>query len=155
METITYGLEGSGRRKLTRLTLLFFMVEIFRLNFKSQPCLNTEKVGEDNNNTLTIGKSNDNVGNKNYPEPKQKYVKILVKDPFNNRDLILKVTKKQKGVISIIYLKLSLLILSIVFTLYLAVTSLLFIGFFCPKEGYTHTTLDAKSSICSNSIISL
>lgn len=106
------------------------MVEIFRLNFKSQPCLNTEKVGEDNNNTLTIGKSNDNVGNKNYPESKQKYVKILVKDPFNNRDLILKVTKKQKGVISIIYLKLSLLILSIVFTLYLAVTSLLFIDFF-------------------------
>lgn len=131
------------------------MVEIFKLNFKSQPCLNTEKVGEDNNNTLTIGKSNNNVGNKNYPEPKQKYVKILVKDPFNNRDLILKVTKKQKGVISIISLKLSLLVLSIVFTLYLAVTSLLFIDFFCPKEGYTHTTLDAKSSICSNSIISL
>ena len=26
-----------------------------------------------------------------------KYVKILVKDPYNNRDIILNVTKKQKG----------------------------------------------------------
>ena len=88
------------------IIMIFFMVEIFRLNFKSQPCLNTEKIGEDNNNILIIGESNDGSfpsaggtgGNKNYPEPKQKYVKILVKDPFNNRDLILKVTKKQKGV---------------------------------------------------------
>jgi len=112
------------------ILMIFFMVENFRLNFKSQPCLNTEKISDDNNNILIIGKANDNGGNKNYPEPKQKYVKILVKDPFNNRDLILKVTKKQKGVISIISLKLSLLVLSIVFTLYLAVTSLLFIYFF-------------------------
>jgi hypothetical protein len=36
----------------------------------------------------------------NSQDPKQKYVKILVNDPFNNRDLILKVTKKQKGVYS-------------------------------------------------------
>jgi len=80
------------------LLMIFFMVEIFRLNFKSQPSLNTEKIGDDNNNILTIGKANNNGGNKNSQEPKRKYVKVLVEDPFNNRNLILKVTKKQKGV---------------------------------------------------------
>jgi hypothetical protein len=82
---------------------------------------------------LVIGKANEGGSNKSSERlrsPKQKYVKILVNDPFNNRDVILKVTKKQKGVISIISLKLSLLVLSIVFTLYLAVASLLFIDFF-------------------------
>jgi len=82
------------------ILMIFFMVENFRLNFKSQPCLNTEKIGDDNNNILIIGKAKDNGGNKNYQDPKQKYVKILVNDPFNNRDVILKVTKKQKGIIS-------------------------------------------------------
>lgn len=82
------------------ILMIFFMVEIFRLNFKSQPSLNTEKIGDDNNNILTIGKANNNGGNKNSQEPKRKYVKILVEDPFNNRNLILKVTKKQKGVYS-------------------------------------------------------
>jgi len=36
------------------ILMIFFMVEIFRLNFKSQPCLNTEKIGDDNNNNLII-----------------------------------------------------------------------------------------------------
>lgn len=72
------------------------MVENFR--FKSQSFLNSEKIGNDNNNDLIIGKSNNDGGNKNSEDPKQKYVKILVNDPFDNRDLILKVAKKQKGV---------------------------------------------------------
>jgi hypothetical protein len=29
---------------------------------------------------------------------KRKYVKVFIKDPYNNRDIILKVTNKQKGV---------------------------------------------------------
>lgn len=66
-------------------------------NFKSQPSLKTEKVNNDNNN-LPTGNNNNNDGNNNSNNPKYKYVKVLVNDPFNNRDIILKVTKKQKGV---------------------------------------------------------
>lgn len=67
---------------------------IFNLN--SQSFLG--KINKDNNNVLTIGNNNNNNGeNKNKPNPKYKY-KVLVNDPFNNRDIILKVTKKQKGV---------------------------------------------------------
>lgn len=36
--------------------------------------------------------------NKNDNDRKHNYVKVLVEDPYNNRDIILKVTKKQKGV---------------------------------------------------------
>jgi hypothetical protein len=46
---------------------------------------------------IKIGNDNNNKGNKDF-KPKEKYVKILVEDPYNNRDLILKVTKKQKGI---------------------------------------------------------
>lgn len=67
-----------------------------------------ERVNCDNNNDIVItGKSNNNndgelislrADNKNSKYTKYNYVKILVDDPFNNRDIILKVTKKQKGV---------------------------------------------------------
>lgn len=67
-------------------------------NFKSQSTL-VEKRNKNNSNGLIIGKNNNNNDdNKNSPNPKYKYVKVLVNDPFNNRDIILKVTKKQKGV---------------------------------------------------------
>jgi hypothetical protein len=67
-------------------------------NFKPQSTL-VEKINKDNSNGLIIGNNNNkNDDNKNSPDPKHKYVKILVNDPFNNRDIILKVTKKQKGV---------------------------------------------------------
>lgn len=87
------------------ILMIFFMVENFRFNFKSQPCLNTNKIGGDNNNILIIGEAN-NLGGSCYAGPKtirvelapQKYVKILVNDPFNNRDVILKIAKKQKGI---------------------------------------------------------
>lgn len=110
--------------------MIFFMVEkkfnIF--NFKSQPSLKTEKVNNDNNNFLTGNNNND--GNNNSNNPKYKYVKVLVNDPFNNRDIILKVTKKQKGVILSFTLFLSLLLLPLVFTLYLTGNSLLCIESF-------------------------
>lgn len=41
--------------------------------------------------------NDNNTDNKDF-KPKEKYVKILVEDPYNNRDIILQVTKKQKGV---------------------------------------------------------
>ncbi len=54
---------------------------------------------------IKIGNDNNNKGNKYFkPCPPQcgkgqdKYVKILVEDPYNNRDIILKMTKKQKGI---------------------------------------------------------
>lgn len=56
------------------------------------------KVNINNNNNITIGNNNNNNDNKNVQDSKYKYVKLLVNDPFNNRDIILKVTKKQKGV---------------------------------------------------------
>lgn len=64
------------------------------LNMKSQPSLDTNMVN-DNKNLVIIANNNNNDGNQ---KPKHKYVKVLVEDPFNNRDIILKVTKKQKGV---------------------------------------------------------
>lgn len=79
------------------IVMIFFMVEksINMLKMKSQPGLDTNMVN-DNNNVVKIGNlNNNNDGDKN---PKHKYVKVLVEDPFNNRDIILKVTKNQKGV---------------------------------------------------------
>jgi len=83
------------------IIMIFFMVEkdFNMLNMKLQPSHhrymindnNVVKIGYDNNN-------NDNNNNDNYKKSKHKYVKILVDNPFNNRDIILKVTKKQKGV---------------------------------------------------------
>lgn len=55
------------------------------------------KVNINDNNNITIGNNNNNNDNQNNKDSKYKYVKILVNDPFNNRDIILKVTKKQKG----------------------------------------------------------
>jgi hypothetical protein len=107
--------------------MIFFMVNLKSfniLNMKSQLVYNTNTVNENKysftyNSNLNseaekslvlkaIGKSIDiNISNynsdtSNSPDkdkkPQRNYVKVLVKDPFNNRDIILKVTKKQKGV---------------------------------------------------------
>ena len=52
---------------------------------------------------MSLINESDNNKDDNNKKPKQEnkkhtYVKVLVDDPFNNRDIILKVTKKQKGV---------------------------------------------------------
>ena len=106
------------------ILMIFFMVEkdyILRL----QP-FTFFKVNDDNNNSLFISESSncnddhfnqnqdynnssqdeDNQGENNHNKKnsvasdakKHNYVKVLVDDPYNNRDIILKVTKKQKGV---------------------------------------------------------
>ena len=77
------------------IVMIFFMVENFFniFNFKSQLSLNIIEVNSHNNNMLITDNYNNNDGNKN---SKYKYVKILVNDPFNNRNIILKVTKKAK-----------------------------------------------------------
>lgn len=50
--------------------------------------------------TVKIGASQEhdyNQGNKRF-KPKYNYVKVLVENPYNNRKIILNVTKKQKGI---------------------------------------------------------
>jgi hypothetical protein len=82
------------------ILMIFFMVEkqIFILNMKSQPSLDIGIVNNSDNNDVVItgNNNNNNDGNKNSKKSKHKYVKVLVGDPFNYRDIILKVTKKQK-----------------------------------------------------------
>ena len=46
---------------------------------------------------IKVGEDFNNDKNKGF-KPEHKYVKVLVEDPYNNRDIILKLTKKQKGV---------------------------------------------------------
>lgn len=48
----------------------------------------------DNNSSNNNSNGNGDNGEKNTPG----YVKVEIKDPFNNRDIILKTTNKQKGV---------------------------------------------------------
>lgn len=94
------------------IIMIFFMVEKYFI-LKSQSITYFKKVNSDNNSLSLISESdNNNDGyngdNKNRNNEnnqiekgngkKHNYVKVLVDDPFNNRDIILKVTKKQKGV---------------------------------------------------------
>lgn len=79
------------------IVMIFFMVEIcfIVLNIKSQPRLQSDMVNDSDNNVVKIGNYNNNNQDK---KPEYKYVKVLIQDPFKNRDIILKVTKNQKGV---------------------------------------------------------
>lgn len=64
------------------------------LDIKSKLLLDTDMANNDNNNFVII--SNNNNSNNGDKKPKLNYVKVLVEDPINNRDIILKVTKKTK-----------------------------------------------------------
>lgn len=71
------------------------------LNMKPQLFLYTERVNEYNNcgsaATPDVKISSTNNYNNQDKNPKHhNYVKVLVKDPFNNRDIILRVAKKQE-----------------------------------------------------------
>ena len=83
------------------IIMIFFMVEKYFI-FNSQTIPLVKEVNSLNNNLSLINESDNNKDDNN-KKPKQEnkkhtYVKVLVDDPFNNRDIILKVTKKQKGV---------------------------------------------------------
>ena len=81
------------------IVMIFFMVKVYEnmSNIKSESLsANTDndfdlKIGNDDNGH----NNNDHENNKNF---KHKYVKVFIKDPYNNRDAILKITKTQKGV---------------------------------------------------------
>lgn len=81
------------------IVMIFFMVKINANMLNTKPSMFSTflyhaKIEE--NYDVTVEKDN-NTDNKDF-KPKKKYVKLLVEDPYNNRDIILQVTKKQKGI---------------------------------------------------------
>lgn len=81
------------------ILMIFFMVEksFNVLNMKSQSLHRDMENDSDNNNVVEIGNDNNNNDDKD-PLKKYKYVKVIVNDPLNNRDILAKVAKKQRGV---------------------------------------------------------
>lgn len=74
------------------IVMIFFMVKLNANMFKEK---------ETNINDIIIGNDNSDKTfqcstQKQPNEFEQKYLKVLIKDPYNNRDMILKLTKKAK-----------------------------------------------------------
>jgi hypothetical protein len=82
------------------IVMIFFMVKYFKLlNINLFSTLSINRT--DNNKIVIIENNNDNNynnENNNNNNFKYKYTKILIDNPFNNRDIILRIAKKQKGV---------------------------------------------------------
>ena len=87
------------------IIMIFFMVEKkLILKFQLSPFF--YKVDNDNNNlSLNVhndpnlnGNQNFNDNNEHKNDKKHNYIKVLVDDPFNNRNILLNVTKSQKGI---------------------------------------------------------
>jgi len=85
------------------ILMIFFMVKFNAYmfsNYKSRLVSVNNEINDNNNMII----SNNNNDNKEKDEEKAKennkfkYTKIIVENPYNNRDTILKITKKQKGV---------------------------------------------------------
>jgi hypothetical protein len=90
--------------------MIFFMVKKYFILYSHFTFF--REVNNDNNDALLLSKGdnndddnnpyneNDNYQNKhpNGDNKKHPYVKVLVDDPYNNRDIVLNVAKKQKGV---------------------------------------------------------
>lgn len=84
------------------IVMIFFMVKnLLILNMKSESLskVANENISNHNNNDVNLGNDNNNNDNENINKnPKDRYIKVFVKEPYNNRDIIRKVTKNQKGV---------------------------------------------------------
>ena len=77
------------------IIMIFFMVNFNAYMFnKSKLFLVNTKTNDDDSIII----ENNNKNEKEKRNDKFKYIKIIVENPYNNRDIILKVTKKQKGV---------------------------------------------------------
>jgi hypothetical protein len=76
------------------IVMIFFMVK-FNANMfnKSKLSLLSVNTKFNDNADIIIDNNNDNKENSKF-----KYIKVIVENPYENRDTILKVTKKQKGV---------------------------------------------------------
>jgi heme/copper-type cytochrome/quinol oxidase subunit 1 len=77
------------------ILMIFFMVKFNAYMFNTSKSLLENTKTNDNDNIMI---ENDNKNNKEKINNKFKYIKIIVENPYNNRNTILKVTKKQKGV---------------------------------------------------------
>ena len=71
------------------IVMIFFMVKFNAYMYMSNLTLISE---------INVKFDIDNNYNDNKEKNKFKYTKVIVENPYNNRDTILKVTKKQKGV---------------------------------------------------------
>jgi heme/copper-type cytochrome/quinol oxidase subunit 1 len=81
------------------ILMIFFMVKFNAYMFnKSKPFLVSANTKNNDNDIVIIDNENDNKNKKEKRNNNYKYTKIIVENPYNNRDTILKVTKKQKGV---------------------------------------------------------
>lgn len=82
--------------------MIFFMVnKLQMLNsflVSSGRYLKIQRLGGAKKNYHTVVK----IGNDNTPKDplnsKHNYIKVIIEDPYNNRDIIARVAKKQKGV---------------------------------------------------------
>jgi hypothetical protein len=87
------------------IIMIFFMVKknfILNLYFTFFKKVNNNNdsplLNECDINNNSYKPDNEDNQNKNYNNTKHKYVKVFVDDPYNNRDIIIKVANKQKGV---------------------------------------------------------
>ena len=73
---------------------------LFNLNFCSWKLATNLTLCNNQSNSIIITNSKNNKSNRNNDDVNQipKYTKIYIENPFNNRNLVLKVTKNQKGV---------------------------------------------------------
>jgi len=79
------------------ILMIFFMVKFNAYMFyKYKSWLVSVSSEINDNNNMII--NNNNKDNKEKENNKFKYTKIIVENPYYNRDTILKITKKQKGV---------------------------------------------------------
>lgn len=78
------------------IVMIFFMVKFNAYMFnKSQLSLVSVNTKLNDNADMIIDNNNDNKQEKNN---KFKYIKVIVENPYKNRNTIRKVTKKQKGI---------------------------------------------------------
>lgn len=84
------------------IVMIFFMVKyLLILYMKSESLLKVANENISNHNNNDVNRENDNnnndIENKN-KNPKHRYIKVFVKEPYNNKDIIHNVSKNQKGV---------------------------------------------------------
>jgi hypothetical protein len=79
------------------ILMIFFMVKFnaYMFNKYKSWLVSVSSEINDNNNMIINNNNNDK---KEKEKNKFKYTKIIVENPYYNRDTILKITKKQKGV---------------------------------------------------------
>jgi hypothetical protein len=80
------------------ILMIFFMVKFNIYMFSKYKSWLVSVSSEINDNYNMIISNNNNNQDKEKENNKFKYTKIIIKNPYNNRDIILKITKKQKGV---------------------------------------------------------